>query len=167
MTPELLNKSWKFALFCRRSNHCRLLSNKEVFNYGHRRQKHPLNRNLKIAENFKSTPCKQLSPGSVYKISITFPAAKNIEYSHSPFVNNELTFPWWTKFIFRKNFEPIYRNGPSFTKGRIFFKHFIGEYSWQHSLSVWRLFVNCIEKKLNFREGKKGNKLHKVSGVRM
>ena len=93
MTPELLNKSGKFALFRRRSNHCRLLSNKEVFNYGHRRQKHLLNRNLKIAENFKPTPCKQLSSVSVYKISITFPAAKNIEYSHSPFENDELTFP--------------------------------------------------------------------------
>lgn len=116
--PGTFNKSGKFTLFRRRSNHCRLLSNKEVFNYGHRRQKYPLNRNLKIAENFKPTPCKQFSAASVYKI----PAAKKFWILTLTFRKqwvdfsalNGVYFPWKPRTY-------IYCNGPSFTKGRIFF----------------------------------------------
>jgi len=155
MTPELLNKSGKFTLFRRRSNHCRLLSNKEVFNYGHRRQKYPLNRNLKIAENFKPTPCKQFSAASVYKI----PAAKNFEYSHSPFVNNELTFPRWTEFIFRENLEPIYivtallSQKVGYSLGLYTFPSKI--FMATQPIFVFQLLYTLNWKKSNFHEGKK------------
>lgn len=160
MTPELLYKSGKFALLRRRSNYCRLLSNK-VFNYGHRRQKHPLNRNWKIAENFSLCHINSLCHVQFIKFPSLFRPQKNTKYSHSPFVNNELTFPRCDRSLFSvKTSNSIYRNGPSFTKGRIFVNpvnicH--SKYSWQHSLFVLNRLYKLIWKKSNFHKGEKEN----------
>lgn len=168
MTPELLNKSGKFALFRRRSNHCRLLSNKKVFNYGHRRQKHPLNRNLKIAENFSRRHVNNFCqvqfikfpalfrPQKYWILTLTF-RKQWVDFS----ALNEVYFPW-------KRRTYIYRNGPSFTKGRmsvnpvnISFEIFMvtRPICFQTSLHIEL-------KKSYIHEGKKDNKLYKVSSVR-